>query len=450
MACVPKQPVVDSTLIPAAQTETGTPEETASVTPVPTIGVAESSLRGVQVTLLHPWTGEATVALNLLVDEFNRTNPWGVKVNSTAAGSAGLVSDALSAQSANEKMWDVVVAPVSKLLVEDLGNKNIVDLNPYLQSSGYGMSETEQGDFYTRFWAENQAAGKLYGIPAQQSAAVLFYNATWARQLGFSNPPATPDDFKEQVCSANASMKLDNDRANDSLGGWIIDTDAYTGLSWMRLFEGIDPLIDIKTFQKSGVENALAYLHNLVTNSCAWPSRLPEPYDYFARRQALIYSGSLQDILPQQAAMVRAGNQDEWQVIAYPKDGQDLWLSQGSSYAILESTPERQLAAWIFVRWISAPERQARLLAALGTLPLGKQVMAGMTDFEAAHSQWASMKENIDFIQPLAPSPELPIQLMVIEDAGKQLFNSEFKLDQVGALTAEMDALIQEMLERQP
>lgn len=450
MACQPKLPVVESTQTPAAQTETGTPEETASVTPVPTLGVAESSLRGVEIRFLHPWSGATSDSLDQLVGEFNRTNTWGVKVNLTAAGSAGMVIETLSTRSVKDKAWDVVVAPVSILLGVDQSNGDILDLNPYTRSSQFGMSEMEQQDYLADFWAENLVGGKLYGIPAQQSAAVLFYNATWARQLGFSNPPATPDDFNEQVCNANASMKLDNDRANDSLGGWIIDTDAYTGLSWMRLFEGIDPRIEIDTFQKSGVENTLTYLHNLVTNSCAWPSRLPEPYDYFARRQSLIYSGSLQDILPQQAAMERAANQDEWQVIAYPGEGQPAWLAEGSSFGILETTPERQLASWLFVRWISEPEQQARLLASSGTLPLGEQVMAGMADFAAAHPQWAAMAENVPAVLPMTPSANLQIQLMVIEDAGKQLFSSEFKSDQIQALTAEMDALLEELIERQP
>ncbi|PIZ25991.1 MAG: ABC transporter substrate-binding protein, partial [Chloroflexi bacterium CG_4_10_14_0_8_um_filter_57_5] len=40
--------------------------------------------------------------------------------------------------------------------------------------------------------------GQRLGAPAQRSARFLFYNQTWARELGFSAPPATADEFRQQ------------------------------------------------------------------------------------------------------------------------------------------------------------------------------------------------------------------------------------------------------------
>ncbi len=425
-------------------------QKTSSATRVPTIDLEESSLNGQQIKFLHPWTGETARIMDQLVSEFNQSNQWGVRVIPTAAGSAGMLSETLADQTTNEKVWDVVAAPVSKLLVEDQKNENVLDLNPYVQSSKFGLTDSEREDFHPAFWAENIVGGKLYGIPAQQSAAVLFYNMSWAQELGYSAPPLTTADFKSQVCKANSNMKLDNDRTNDSLGGWIIDTDAITLLSWIQVFEGFEPYEVIGSLNNEGIAQTFAYLINLAKASCAWPSRLPAPYDYFVNRQALAYSGSMQDILPQQAAFERVDSPDEWKVISYPADSQPTWLAEGSSYAVLETTPKRQLAAWLFVRWLSAPEHQARLLMTTGTLPLGEDVMTHMTDFGAAHPQWAAMAGNLETVQPLTPSVNLPIQLIVIEDAGRQLFNTEFKPDQVDALTLEMDTLFEELIERQP
>ena len=67
------------------------------------------------------------------------------------------------------------------------------------------------------------------GGPAQRSARVIFYNQTWARELGFNAPPSTADDFREQACKANASFRSNEDPKDDALGGWLVD---YFSWEW--------------------------------------------------------------------------------------------------------------------------------------------------------------------------------------------------------------------------
>ena len=71
--------------------------------------------------------------------------------------------------------------------------------------------------------------GKRLGIPAERSARFLLYDASWAHDLGFNSAPATADDFRQQACAAHAAMLKDQDRSNDGMGGWLVDTQADDG-----------------------------------------------------------------------------------------------------------------------------------------------------------------------------------------------------------------------------
>ena len=74
--------------------------------------------------------------------------------------------------------------------------------------------------------------GRRLGIPAQRTAYVLFYNQTWANELGLSNPPRTPQEFKRQSCAAATANQQDED-----IGGWILDTSYPSILNWLSVFD---------------------------------------------------------------------------------------------------------------------------------------------------------------------------------------------------------------------
>ena len=56
--------------------------------------------------------------------------------------------------------------------------------------------------------------------------------------LGLNTSPKHPVEFRQQACRAHQSMLTDNDRTNDGQGGWLVDTNATTFVSWMMAFGG--------------------------------------------------------------------------------------------------------------------------------------------------------------------------------------------------------------------
>jgi multiple sugar transport system substrate-binding protein len=341
---------------------------------------------------------------------------------------------------------EVILASPSHLMRIDSLYGGMVDLNPYVQSSKYGLTTSEQGDFLPAFWNESLSAGKRYGIPAYRDSEMLFYNITWAKELGFTSPPATWEEFRQQSCAANALARKDSDAANDGLGGWIINTDAMTTLSWLRAF-GSDPTaMDAIQFSSDASQETFTALLKLETDSCAWISRLPQPYDYFTNRQALFYSGSMEDLNAQQKNNQRLVSKDEWTVIPYPTvSGNPFLLTEGLDYGLTASTDEKQLAGWLFIKWLSAPEQQAWLLRTSGSLPLGEKVRSLAADISEDYPRWQAAVDLMTSIQPVPSSPELDLAKMVLEDGAWALYKTGMKSEGILALLTQIDDTLAEL-----
>lgn len=448
-ACSPltSKPQGTATLTPKAD-QTAAVDTTPTATKLPEITMDPKTLSGVQITYLHPWSGETGRMMDMLVDEFNQTNEWGINVLIQEPGSTGLAIQQLRAEEAGT--INVAALPNYEWLYQDQNLNPVLDLNPFAASAKVGFSKEERADFHPAFWDEFLVNGKLYGIPAQESAAVMFYNSTWAKELGFSNLPMTNTAFKLQTCAANALLRKDIDWQNDGLGGWIISTDADTLFSWLGTFGALDLTSSPLKFSRIEERKTFEFLFNLQASACAWSGRTPEPYDYFANRQALAYSGTTQDILPQSAAFERSGVEDEWLVMAYPGSESFGVLSSGLAYGVLKSDAQKELASWLFIRWLSQPVNQARLLQVTGSLPLGAKAMEYMTSFEDKNPQWKAALTLLPEVRPLPAQTNGAIVRMVLEDAGTFLFKPEFTAEGIPDLMTQLDATIKELSARKP
>lgn len=443
-----------ATATPATTASTGAVGATPTVTPTPEvqdIAVDTAKLADVQVRILHPLTGEAGQMLTQMIDQFNQTNAYGIFVIEVAPGSTGLVEDKLRELMLNNLTPEIIVASPSRLMRYEVLNGNMLDLTPYVDSAKFGLSAAEQQDFNAIFWQESLYGGKRYGIPAQRTSEMLFYNISWGRELGYSAAPSTWEEFRQQSCAANAAMRKDTDATNDSLGGWIINTNALTTLSWLAAF-GSDPTArDAIQFSSPDSEEAFTELLKLENDNCAWVSRLPEPYDYFTNRQALFYSGSMSDLLMQAKNNTRLQSEDEWAVIGYPTESDSPFIfTEGLDYGLTKASEEKQLAAWLFIKWLSAPEQQAWLLRRSGTLPLGQKAQALVPDFTEEHPKWQAGVNLLALARSLPATPELDIAKMVLEDAGWALYKTGLKPEGIAALLTQMDDTIAELAAYRP
>ena len=444
-ACAPipvtMSPLVTNTQAPSRKTPS--PSPTASPA---RIEVSPGALNGVSLKVSYAFTGTSASFFNDQLAEFNTLNPWGITLYPTPGGSYNILFETVSAQIGSPEQPDLVITLPEQVLAWDEQGA-ILDLQPYLLDPRYGFTKSDLDDFEPIFWGGSGQDDKRLGLPALLSSHFIFYNQTWAQELGFKKPPFTSTEFREQACAANQSFRQDLDLRNDGYGGWIVNTDPTAVLAWMLAFGGGVVRDGHYTFPTRENHTALDFLKILYDDGCAYLSTEPTPYLSFARRSTLFITGTLAEIPDQMLTFEQAGNNDQWTLIPFPGQMNRL-VAEGPQYTLLRSTPEKQLAAWLFVRWLLSTENQVRWVEATGMFPLRTSAMEALSSYRRDHKQWAAA---INYMEDLAIQPELAswrTGRLVLGDAAQSIFRLNLTSDQISTALVQMDQTMQELTER--
>lgn len=403
-ACAPK---ATPTAAPAkTEAPTKAPQPTAAPTKAPTPtpapagpkGVTADDLQGTTIVLWFPWSRQSGDAFTKLVDEFNSTNKWGITVKAQYQGHYSQIYDKMNAAINSGDLPNVVVGYNNQMLAWDDAGGVIADMQPYVDNAAFGLSKDEQADFYDLFWKQDVVNGKRYGFPVMRSAQVVYYNVTWAKELGFDKAPTTTEEFKEQACAAAQANNSDDNPDNDGTGGYILKPGASVMTNWIWAFGG--DIVDEKgkyTFNTPEAQEAATYLKDLMDSGCAWSGTNKYPNPEFATRQALFAVGSIAGLPYQLSAMKKANSTDEWTVVPFPsKSGTPVMDVYGPSMAIVKSSPEQQLASWLFIKWFTSPEIQAKWIEASGYFPTRQSTFKYLSDYVKAHPQWAAIRDLVE------------------------------------------------------
>jgi len=451
-------------ILPPPQVEEATPQITRTRPVMPTLMRTDTptpaytptadpfaELRGLEIRLLYPWTGSLAAALQQAVAEFNQTNEWGITVLAESSGSSMATAQRLETPSPEAVAPDLIVAPSEHLLYWHANGNRIRPLNDFLLDPRWGLSEARRADFPLVFWQQDQADGQQIGIPALRAPRVFFYNLTWASELGFSRPPESAAEFKQHACAAAQANNTDRIGSNDGSGGWMVDTDGWTIYAWLKSFGLANPLQGEParlSFNQPQTLQAAEFLRGMVDEGCAFFGRIP-PEEAFATRRALYFSASLLDLPILTAAMQRLGSQDVWMALPFPASDRPVVVVGGLSYGILRSQPERELAAWLFIRWMTQPEIQAALLQAGGGYPLGAaSAMLAQEGMRQQYPAWLPTLQWIPIAQPLPVSGEWRFARFILEDAFWQVLQYYVPPAQIPAVINQIDPTLREVIER--
>jgi ABC-type glycerol-3-phosphate transport system substrate-binding protein len=420
-------------------------------TPSP-LGVTSADLRGVQVRLWHPWTGATGSVLQSLVDEFNRTNQWGINVSVNSYEGFGALDDAVESAISSDSFPDVLVDYGYQAQHWQASNL-LTDLTPYTNDPGWGLSEAEQADFYPGFWAEdlvtdaNSGEVERLGIPFYRSAYVIFYNQSWARELGYFNPPTTPDEFTDQACAAANGIIAPGGITGQNKGGWLITPQPGALAGWIYAFGGdiTNPDGEGYLFNTPETTQAFKTIKSMVENGCAWWDIGANPQDEFAGRQALFVVGSLFDIPVQQAAFSGAGSKDSWGVIPFPSRRQAVVDTYGPSLLIMRSTPARQLAAWLVTKWLVYPPNQSEWVSELETYPTRQSTLSYLQETPNNNSQWSQALSLLPVARSEPSVASWSVVRWTLNDALTQLIDPKVSSDAIGAILENLDAVAAEI-----
>ncbi len=406
------------------------------------------ALRGIVLDLWHPWFGAEARLLEGQVETFNATNPWGIQVRAISQGNfAELFTQVNLALGAPDRPDVVIGLPEYSLIWQDAG---VVDLTPYVTDPVWGLSPDERADFFPVLWDQDRFATQRLGLPAQRTARLLFYNQTWARQLGFDSPPQTAEDFRQQACQANAFFRQNTDPKDDAFGGWLLDTHPMTVLGWMLAFGGGALSDDAYRFLRPENLDAWRFIKKeLFDQGCAFLALEADPFEWFALRRTLFLAGDLQDIPALSRALLEQSSTDQWMVLPFPGENPVL-VVYGSSYLVLARQPSEQLAAWLFLRWMLAPEQQARWASASGFLPLSRSALPLLKDYRIAYPQWEQAIQSLALAQGTPQRSSWRLMRQALSDSFAYLFRMNLETGQIPTLLADLDALARDLEQQLP
>jgi ABC-type glycerol-3-phosphate transport system substrate-binding protein len=438
-ACGP--PVTTKTPF-ATQASVKTPRPSQAVDVASRLGVEEDALNGLQIDVWHPWFGVEASLFQSMVEDFNGVNPWGIKVNASGHVNFSNLYDEVTISLPTENKPDLVIALPEHALGWDAEGV-AVEMTPYIEDPLYGMDTT---DITGVFWSQDHVGERRAAIPAQRTARVLLWNETWAGELGFDSPPESPNGFRQQSCRAHQSMRSDATPINDVKGGWIIDSEPMTAYAWLLAFEGgVLESNDYRFLTPNNIE-AFTFLKKLVEDACVWQVNTSDPITEFATRQTLFISASLEDFPAVTRAFATVNNTDKWTVLPYPGTDSEAVVVYGSSYVMLGSSDEEQLASWLFIRWMLEPEQDARLVEATHLFPLRASTLDLLADYQGSHPQWA---EAVKLIPDGELTPQLAswriVKVMVGDAFHDMMSRTDLTSGQVARVLAQMQDTAHEL-----
>jgi ABC-type glycerol-3-phosphate transport system substrate-binding protein len=446
-ACGETSPTPAETQAPPTVTRTKSPTKTITPTLPKPIGIEPAALKGLKIEVWQAFAGGAAEVFARQVEQFNAANEWGIQVHPTGYSDYPGLFDALNAALEAGAAPDLAAALPEQILAW-AAEKSVADLTPYLADPAWGMNAQALADIPPVFRTQDNVNGTQWGFPAERSARFLFYNETWAQELGFESPPTTTAEFRRQACAANAYFRTDNSPTNDSYGGWIVGTDWETGYDWLLAFDGGVEDGGSYGFRTDPNLASLKFLKKLYEDNCAWLPLEPASFnrfDAFARRLGLFVSADLAEIPQAAASMSALKNADQWKLIPFPGQEKPVLVTYGPSYAVMKTTPEKQLAAWVFMRWLLAPENQAQWVTATGLLPLRMASMDSLATFRAARPQWEGAVGALDLAQNVPQLASWRKVKYVIGDGLSTIFQNNTPEGQLPSILTEMDALAQQM-----
>jgi len=355
----------------------------------------------VTITLWHALTSDPQKgALEAAVKKFNETNGKGITVQAVVQGNyTQLYQKTLGAIQAGA-LPELVHAYESQ--VADYTKADVVvDLDSYVNSKKNGLDQASKDDIYKPYFDTNRFAqygNKLLSFPFTKSLAVLYTNLDVLKANGIATAPTTWADWEKAV---QASTKKDASGKTTQYG-YAGTTDASYFNAMVLSRGGKIMNDDNKTVAWAGKEGleTLQMLDRLYKGGYAYtPSNFDWQNDFGTKLAFVFQSTSSRPFIA--AAMKQPVN---W-TVGNPPGGKTVMF--GANVAVLKSSPQKQLASWLFIKWFSDDANTADWATKSYYMPVRKSA----ANSETLKTYWTSKdpqgKQAYDIIGASIPEPNI-------------------------------------------
>lgn len=143
--------------------------------------------------------------------------------------------------------------------------------------------------------------------------------------------------------------------------------------------------------------------------------------------------------------MSRLKNTDEWTLVPFPGTAGSALVTYGPSYSLLKSTPQKQLAAWLFARWLISPVNQVQWVEPTWLFPLLQSVLDMVGPYRIASPQWDAAVGDLSLAKGVPQLASWRKVRYVLEDGAKVIFQTNVPVDQIPSILTEMDSTAKEL-----
>lgn len=333
----------------------------------------------VTLTLWHNYGGQMKTSMDQMVDEFNDTigAEKGIIINVTSISGSKTLHDKLM-MTANEdpgapKLPDITTAyPITAF---PLAEKNLlVDL-------GSLFSAKELSAYVLRFVEEGISTdGKLYVFPIAKSTEVLFVNKTifnrFSQETGITYTDL--ETFEGIIKAAKTYYEWTDKQTpeinNDGKMFYVADSlFNLTQIAYQQL--GEDFLKDKKLNFSSPIFSRI--WHGFYDPAVRGQVAVFNGYgsDLAKTGEIVCSSGSTAGVVFFSPTVTYSNNTSEpadYAILPYPifEGGKKVAIQRGSGMCVTKSTPQKEYAAGVFLKWFTQPEQNLRFISLTGYLPV--------------------------------------------------------------------------------
>jgi len=375
----PTNPPPPTTAPTAALLPSATVPPTIAPTAPPTVSPTSTTGPAVEIAFWHGQSTTQQKALNALVDEFNASQS-GIHVTATFQGTyTDLYKKATSAIAAGTppEMAIAYQNDVSNYIKSDA----VVPLDDLMADPQVGFTADDLKDVFPSFIDHYpQYGGKVYSIAFMRSMEVMYYNADMLKAAGFDNPPATWDDFMK-VCAA-VSKPPDQ-------YCYEMNTDASRFATWVFSRGGTMLSADGTAVAFNGQEglDTLQFISDLFTKKYAIviAKAFQDQTDFSLGKIAFAF-GSSAGLPFYKTAIDQAAKVKGWAIAPSPHTTSNPVVDlYGPSVTIFKTTPEKEKAAFTFLKWLMGNTPNAEWIKATSYFPARASTKAALADFITAN-----------------------------------------------------------------
>ncbi len=376
-----------ATSAPAVQA-TSAPTATSGAATAPTSTPASGGV--VQIQFWHGQSQSQEKALNGLIDQFDKSHP-NIVVTATFQGNYGDLYKKVTAAIAAGAPPDMAVAYQNDV-ANYVKSGAVIPLDDLMNDPKIGFSAADVKDIFPSFIDHYPEYGnKVYSIAFMRSMEVMFYNSTILKQAGFSQPPTTWDDFMKVCAAVNKppdtychELNPDASRFANwvfSRGGDLISADGKK-----VAFDGPAGLASLQ-WEADMFKNKYAILIG---------KAFQDQTDFSLGKIAFTF-GSTAGLPYYDKAIQDAGTKMDWSIAPEPHTTPNPVVDiYGPSVTIFKTTPEKEQAAFIFLKWLMDKDPNATWAKATAYFPARQSTKDALADYIKSNPRYG---EAFDLLQ---------------------------------------------------